>query len=145
MKRMPYVAVHQSIGILKGIVRQPSNFNSIKGSAHNLHTNFTGSYEHFAWNRAKNFEFFGLACSGLGSFRFASVVPGDFATQITFKVLCSPAILLSFASGIHMTWKVICIASAAYNLHGTKNFEVLGSAVQRTWNGLYLAVFFTYK
>ncbi len=66
MKRMPYVAVHQLIGLSKGIVRQPSNLNSIKGSAHNLHTNFTGSCEHFAWNRAKNFEVFGMACSGLG-------------------------------------------------------------------------------
>ena len=97
------------------------------------------------WNRAKNFEVFGMACSGLGHFRFSSGVPGDFSIQITFKALCSPAILLSFASGIHMTWKVICIASAAYNLHGTKNFEVLGSAVQRTWNGSHLAVFSTYK
>jgi hypothetical protein len=103
MKTKAYVAIHHLKALLKGIVRQPSNFIFIKGPSHNLHTNFTGLYEQFAWNRAKSFEVFGMACSGLGSFRFASVVPGDFAIQITFQVLCSPANLLSFASGIHMT------------------------------------------
>ena len=90
--------------------------------------NIAGSEEQMTWNRTKSFEVFGMACSGLGSFRFASVVPGDFAIQITFKALCSPGILLSFARGIHMTWKVFCMALAAYNLHGTKNFEVFGMA-----------------
>jgi hypothetical protein len=85
------------------------------------------------WNRAKSFEVFGMACSGLGSFRFASVVPGDFAIQITFQAFCSTAKLLSFSRVIHMTWKVVCMASVAYSLHGTKNFEVFGMAVQRTW------------
>ena len=80
------------------------------------------------WNRAKSFEVFGMACSGLGSFMFASVVPVDFAIQITFQVLCSTANLLYFACGIHLTWKVVCMASAAYSLHGTKNFEVFGIA-----------------
>ncbi len=83
------------------------------------------------WNGAKSFEVFGMACSG--SFRFASVVPGDFAIQITFQAFCSTAKLLSFSRGIHMTWKVVCMTSAAYSLHGTKNFEVFRMAVQRTW------------
>ncbi len=72
------------------------------------------------WNRAKSFEVFGMACSGLGGFMFASVVPGDIAIHITFKFLCSPAILLSFARGIHMTLQVFCIASYAYNLYVNK-------------------------
>ncbi len=39
-----------------------------------------------------------------------------------------------------MTWKVICMTTLADNLHGTKNLEVLGSAVQRTWTGLCLTI-----
>ena len=31
MKAMAYVAIHQSIGLLKGIVRQPSNLIILKG------------------------------------------------------------------------------------------------------------------
>ena len=76
MKTKAYVAIHQSKALLKGIVRQPSNFIFIKGPPHNLHTNFTGSYVHFAWNCAKSCDVFGMACSGLGHFMFASVVPG---------------------------------------------------------------------
>ena len=71
-----------------------------------------------------------------------------------FQVICMPEANDKRIAGEHKILKVICMASAAYNLHGTKNFEVVwraadlgvfGSAVQRTWNGLYLAVFFTYK
>ena len=124
MKRMPYVAVHHSKALLKCIVRQPSILNFIKGPPHNLHTNFTGTYVHMTWNRAKSFEVFGMACSGLGSFRFASVVPVDFAIQITFQVLCSLIILLRHTYGLESVF----MASAAYNLHGTKNFEVFGMA-----------------
>ena len=69
------------------------------------------------WNRAKYFEVFGLGCSGLGNFRFSSVVPRNFAIHITFQVLCLLAILLLFACGIHMTWKVICMSRLAYNLY----------------------------
>ena len=72
------------------------------------------------WNRAKSFEVLGMGCSGLGSFMFASVVPGDFAIQITFQVLCSLIILLRHTYGLesvlydnvsvqficeHKTWK----------------------------------------
>ncbi len=66
MKTKAYVAIHHSKALLISIVLQPSNFNFIKGPPHNLHTKFTGLYEHFAWNRAKYFEIFGMACSGLG-------------------------------------------------------------------------------
>ena len=117
MKRKAYIAIHHSKAPLKCIVRQPSILNFIKGPPHNLHTNFTGSYIHFAWNRAKSCDVLGMACSGLGQFRFSSAVPGDFAIHFPVQVLCSPAILLSFPRGIHMTWKVFCMASSAYNLY----------------------------
>ena len=51
------------------------------------------------WNRAKSCDVLGMACSGLGHFMFASVVPGDFAIQITFKALCSLIILLRHTYG----------------------------------------------
>ncbi len=66
MKRKAYVAIHHLKALLICIVRQPSNFNLIKESLHNLHTNFTGLYKHFACNRGENFEVFCMACSGLG-------------------------------------------------------------------------------
>ncbi len=119
MKRMAYLAIHQSKALLKCIVRQPSILNFIKGPSHNLHMNIAGSEEQMTVNRAKSFEVFGMACSGLGRFRFASVVPGDFPIQITFQVLCSTGKLLLCASGIHMTLKVICMAISAYNLYQT--------------------------
>ena len=87
---------------------------------YNLHANFTGSYEHFTWNRAKSFEVFSMSCNGLGSFMFTSVVPGDFAIQITFQALCSLILLLRHTQGLesvlfvnvsvqficeHKTWK----------------------------------------
>ncbi len=99
------------------------------------------------WNHAKNFEVFGMGCSGLGSFRFSSGVPGDFSIQITFKALCSPAILLSFSPGhtydlesvlygilcVQFTWniKLWCLwfggaADLESDLYGTwkKEFEM---------------------
>ena len=85
MKRMPYVAVHQSIGLLKGIVHQPSNLNSIKGSAHNLHTNFTGSYEHFPWNRAKNFKVLVWRAADLESYLYMK----NTAKYKPFQVRCT--------------------------------------------------------
>ena len=66
MKTKAYVALHQSKALLKGIVRQPSNFIFIKGPPHNLHTNFTGLYEQMTRNRAKSCDILGMACSGLG-------------------------------------------------------------------------------
>jgi len=116
---MPYVAIHHSKALLNCIVRQPSNFIFIKGSVHKLHTKLATLYKHMTWNRAKYFEVFGLGCSGLGNFRFSSVVSGDFAIHFTYQVLFSSAILLSFDCGIHMTWKVICMDLSAYMLHGT--------------------------
>ncbi len=66
MKRMAYLAIHQSKALLIYIVRQPSILNFIKGPPHNLHMNIAGSEEQMTWNRTKSFEVFGMACSGLG-------------------------------------------------------------------------------
>ena len=104
------------------------------------------------WNHAKSLEVFGLGCSGLGNFRFTSVVPGDFAIQITFKVLCSLIILLwhtygfeSYLYGIASGQFICEPKTLKFLVWHAADLEVFGSAVQRTWKGLYLAVFFTYK
>ena len=64
------------------------------------------------WNRAKSFEVFGMACSGLGSFMFASVVPVDFAIQTTFQVKCMPQGNDKRIAGEHKAWIVICMAKS---------------------------------
>jgi hypothetical protein len=51
------------------------------------------------WNRAKYFEVFGMACSGLGGFMFSSVVSIDFGIHFPFHVLCSQIILLRHTFG----------------------------------------------